>query len=84
MSVRRRQASGRSTGHIRAADNSAEFHQTLSAQYLSRWAPLFEALAAPGQHVALLNSFADVNDCAELGMTTLYQQAAPGPVSCMR
>lgn len=66
----------------RASDNSAEFHTTLSAQYLQRYAELFQALAAPVQHVALLNGFTTVNDCDELGMTDKVCQ--DGPVICLR
>jgi hypothetical protein len=54
----------------------------LSAQFLQRYAELFQALAAPVQHVALLNSFATVNDCEELGLTERICQA--GPITCVR
>jgi hypothetical protein len=69
-------------GHGRAVDNSAEFHATFSAQFLQRYADLFQALAAPVQHVALINSFTTVNDCDELGVTERVCQV--GPVSCYR
>ena len=69
--------------HGRAADNSAEFHATLSAQFLQRYAELFHALSAPVQHVALLNSFTTVNDCEELGLTERVCQTL-GPISCLR
>jgi hypothetical protein len=78
-----KQGSTRVTGAGgRAVDNSAEFHATLSAQFLQRYAELFQALAAPVQHVALLNSFATVNDCEELGLTERICQA--GPITCVR
>lgn len=78
---RKQQGSGRIVGHSRAADNSAGFHAYFSGQYLQRYADLFQALAQPVQHVALLNSFADVNDCDELGMESHYRS---GVVSCLR
>lgn len=68
--------------HGRAVDNSAEFHATFSAHFLQRYAELFQALAAPVQHVALINSFTTVNDCEELGLTERVCQA--GPISCYR
>lgn len=70
-------------GHgSRAIDNSADFHATFSAQFLQRYAELFQALAAPVQHVALLNSFTTVNDCEELGLVDKVCQS--GPITCLR
>jgi hypothetical protein len=70
------------SSHGRAADNSAEFHAQFSAQFLQRYADLFQALAAPVQHVALLNSFTTVNDIDEMGLTERVCQE--GPISCYR
>lgn len=65
-----------------ATDNSAAFHAAFSAQFLGRYADLFQALAAPVQHVALLNAFTTVNDCDELGITRRVCQV--GPITCYR
>jgi hypothetical protein len=58
-----------------------QFHGLFSAQFLQRYAELFEALAQPVQHVAMLNALTDVNDCDEMGLTSYYRH---GPVSCLR
>jgi hypothetical protein len=52
-------------------DNSTEFHAHFSSQYLGRWQALFEALAQPVQHVALINQFAEGHTCGEQGMESL-------------
>lgn len=69
-------------GRGMATDNSAKFHATFSSQFLGRYADLFQALAAPVQHVALLNAFTTVNDCDELGITQRVSQV--GPITCYR
>lgn len=69
-------------GRGMATDNSADFHAAFSAQFLGRYADLFQALAAPMQHVALLNAFTTVNDCDELGITQRVSQV--GPITCYR
>jgi hypothetical protein len=85
---RKQQQTGKAAGPrgglaARAADASADFHATLSAYYLQRWAPgLFEALAAPTSHVALLNAFAHVHDADELGLSDRVLSAMP--VTCLR
>jgi hypothetical protein len=58
-----------------------QFHGLFSAQFLQRYAELFEALAQPVQHVAVLNALTDVNDCDEMGLASYYRH---GPVSCLR
>lgn len=58
-----------------------QFHGLFSAQFLQRYAELFEALAQPVQHVALLNSLTDVNDCDEMGLESFYRH---GTISCLR
>lgn len=80
--------SGSTGGRHLGADNAASFHATYSAQYLQRYSDLFQALAAPGQHVALLNAFATVHDVEDAGLTKRVggQEAAGagGPISCFR
>jgi hypothetical protein len=62
-------------------DSSAEFHAHFSSQYLGRWQQLFQALAGPVQHVALVNQFAEGHTCEEQGMESLD---VPGGLACYR